>query len=261
MSAVLSPVVPTTAWIPCSAHQGRFLRGRLGDVKSTTTSAPASAKAFRSDPTSAGPGLSAEHLAQVLCRAALGSTAATQLQSVGASTARQTSWPIRPPGCPLSAHPRTWLHLPVRGLGPVRCRRRTAQRPTAPRSNAADPPARGDRPGWPAVRDRVPLGGRERSASSGPQVPAPLGPTPPGTATTSGWARRPTGRPQRAQAGRVASLAHDGHGRGAFNPIDLGSLVPGESCCTRGAVGRTGHHPGGGSMGAASSGRTPTSAP
>ena len=38
----MKPVVPTTAWTPCSAHQRRFSRAASTWVKSTATSAPAS---------------------------------------------------------------------------------------------------------------------------------------------------------------------------------------------------------------------------
>ena len=44
-SASVKPVVPTTAWMPCSAAKARFSREASSTVKSTTTSAPASTSA------------------------------------------------------------------------------------------------------------------------------------------------------------------------------------------------------------------------
>ena len=44
----MSPVVPTTAWMPCIASHGTVVRAASATVKSTTTSAPASAKALSS---------------------------------------------------------------------------------------------------------------------------------------------------------------------------------------------------------------------
>ena len=44
-SSSVSPVVPTTAWMPCIASHGTVRRAASATVKSTTTSAPASASA------------------------------------------------------------------------------------------------------------------------------------------------------------------------------------------------------------------------
>ena len=44
-SASCSPVVPTTAWMPCMARNGTVRRAASADVKSTTTWQPASTKA------------------------------------------------------------------------------------------------------------------------------------------------------------------------------------------------------------------------
>ena len=41
----MKPVVPTTAWTPCAAHQRRFSRAAPTTVKSTATSTPASTSA------------------------------------------------------------------------------------------------------------------------------------------------------------------------------------------------------------------------
>ena len=47
-SASSSPLVPTTAWMPCIASHGTVVRAAAATVKSTTTSHRASANARRS---------------------------------------------------------------------------------------------------------------------------------------------------------------------------------------------------------------------
>ena len=69
----VKPVVPTTAWMPCSMHHVRLSITASGWVKSTTTSAASTG--VRSSPTS---------------------SAATSSSPSAASTARHTSAPIRP---------------------------------------------------------------------------------------------------------------------------------------------------------------------
>ena len=87
-SSSVNPVVPTTAWMPCIASQGTVRRAESATVKSTTTSAPASANALGS----------AEIVRpSIVVPAAPGSTAATSSRSGSSATARQTVAPIRPP--------------------------------------------------------------------------------------------------------------------------------------------------------------------
>ena len=50
-SSSVKPVVPTTAWMPCSAAKARFSRAASRWVKSTTTSARASRRADAVDAT------------------------------------------------------------------------------------------------------------------------------------------------------------------------------------------------------------------
>jgi hypothetical protein len=93
-SASPNPVVPATAWMPCSARKARFSRAASSTVKSTTTWAPASTSAdasaaiCRSLSTRAAPRRSRP--------AWKGSTAATSSRSGSASTASQTVAPMRP---------------------------------------------------------------------------------------------------------------------------------------------------------------------
>src|SRR4051812_11674285 len=70
-----NPVVPTTAWMPWLTHHSMLPITASGWVKSTATCAPAAASALMSSSTS---------------------TSATSVRSSAASTARQTSDPIRP---------------------------------------------------------------------------------------------------------------------------------------------------------------------
>ena len=88
MSSSVKPVVPTTAWMPCAASQGKVWRAAAMTVKSTTTSGEVAASAS-SEPAIVTPDRSAP--------AAWGSMAATSSRCGSSSTAAQTADPIRPP--------------------------------------------------------------------------------------------------------------------------------------------------------------------
>jgi len=98
-SSSLSPVVPTTAWTECSAHQRRFSRAADATVKSTATSAPACSIASASAATSrsATSSLNAPSTLESRSPARPGSTTATSSRSPAEITARQTVAPMRPP--------------------------------------------------------------------------------------------------------------------------------------------------------------------
>ena len=86
----MKPVVPTTACTSCAADQRRFSRAALTTVKSTLTSAPASANASAlSLITTSEPG--------TVSPAWCGSIAATSSQSAASSTVSHTVAPMRPP--------------------------------------------------------------------------------------------------------------------------------------------------------------------
>ncbi len=94
MSSGVNPVVPTTAWMSCPAHQARFPRAASTTVKSTTTSAPASAIASaRGAICMLGASTPNWRRSMPACS---GSTAATSSSSGSSSTARHTVAPIRP---------------------------------------------------------------------------------------------------------------------------------------------------------------------
>jgi hypothetical protein len=88
------PVVPTTAWMPCSMQKRRLSITTSGWVKSTTTSAPARASSSTSSPAS---------------------TEATSSVSGAASTARHTSEPTLPraPSTPTRTRARTCPSSPL----------------------------------------------------------------------------------------------------------------------------------------------------
>ena len=95
-SSVENPVVPTTAWMPCIASQRRFSRAASATVKSTTTSAPASAVAAVAGDGRRRAGWRSSRVVRI--------DGGDQLESGSSATAAHTVAPIRPPA-PTDANP------------------------------------------------------------------------------------------------------------------------------------------------------------
>ena len=93
-SASVKPVVPTTAWMPCSAAKARFSRAASSWVKSTTTSTPAATSASEEPVT--GSSDSSPTAWRRSIPAWNGSTAATSSSSGSPRTAPHTVAPMRP---------------------------------------------------------------------------------------------------------------------------------------------------------------------
>ena len=94
-SSSVNPVVPTTAWTPCDAHQARFSRAASRWVKSTATctSCEANDSAFEDTCRLLSTRVTWRRSIPAWC----GSTAATSDSSGSSVTAWQTAAPIRPP--------------------------------------------------------------------------------------------------------------------------------------------------------------------
>ena len=155
-SSSVNPVVPTTAWMPCIASQGTVRRAESATVKSTTTSAPASANAF---------GSAAIVTPSIVAPAAPGSTAATSSRS-GSSGHGPTHRRAHPSAGAADAH----LHRSpsVAGLIPATLVRTSSPEVFGPRGSTVPSPGTDD-PGAPNPRvgERCCGGGPRPSNISG----------------------------------------------------------------------------------------------